>query len=222
MNTLPNIPGLEATSFAFKRGLVAIGERTGFPADEIAAVMYRESAFNPAAYNKDGGATGLIQFMPFVAKHFGTSSDELKQMTREQQLSYVERFYAGQKKPVLPGDTYVSTFLPAAVGKPDDYVLGEKDSSAPSLVSGRTLGDIYKVNYGLDVNKDGKITTGDVRRKILSVLETAAKKPRLAADGDDPLSERVKAHIGPRVKLFARLGVFGLAGSALYWYLTRR
>lgn len=222
MNTLPNIPGLEATSFAFKRGLVEIGVKTGFPADEIAAVMYRESAFNPAAYNKDGGATGLIQFMPFVAKHLGTSSDELKAMSREEQLSYVERFYKGQKKPVLPGDTYVSTFLPAAVGKPDDFVLGEKDSAEPSLVSGKTLGDIYKVNYGLDVNKDGKITTGDVRRKILDVLDAAAKKPRLTTEGEDPLSQRLASHLSPRVKLFARLGVFGLAGGAFYWYLTRR
>jgi hypothetical protein len=220
--TLPALPGLEQTSFAFKRAILEAADASGFPADEIAAVMYSESKFDPTAYNKDGGAAGLIQFMPFVAEHFGTTTSAILAMSREDQMPLVARFYKGQKKPVLPGDTYVSTFLPAAVGKPDDFVLGKKDSDEPSLVKGVTLGKMYASNHGLDGNKDGAITVGDVRQKILGYLQAASKKPRLPTDGVDPLSVRLATQVGPRVKLFARLGVFGLAGTALYWYLTKR
>jgi len=56
--TLPDLPGLAATSAQFRAGIIAIGRATGYPADEIAGVMAIESGFAPSATNITGGKGG--------------------------------------------------------------------------------------------------------------------------------------------------------------------
>lgn len=213
MKTLAALPGLEKTSPLFRALVVRAGEATGYPADEIAAVMYSESKFAPDIVNTIG-ATGLIQFMPETAKRLGTTAADLAGMSREEQMRFVEKFYAmpGTPKWKLPGDTYVRTFLPAAVGRADDFVLGKRDSDEPSLQPGVSLGKMFAQNPGLA--SGDVITVGSVRQKILRPLAAAEAKPRLSADAP-------AFSLTLRSLSASAVGVGLGAAAALYLYRAR-
>jgi hypothetical protein len=108
-------------------------------------------------------ATGLIQFMPFTAKSLGTSVDSLKNMSAIQQLKYVEQFYNKHRNliPLIssPEEAYLLVFYPAAVGKPDNYVLGD---------TSRKRAIIAKQNKPFDKNNDKEITKGEILNYIRS------------------------------------------------------
>ena len=111
--------------------------------------------FSPSIENAAGsGAVGLIQFMPSTAKSLGSSSEELKQMSAVQQLTFVEKYFAPFKNR-LKGldDVYMAIFMPSAVGKSNDTVLIDKDTGPTA----------YRQNKGLDTNSDGKITKGEAQ-----------------------------------------------------------
>ena len=172
--SLPWMKGADETSFAFRQGVLAVAQATGFPADEIWGVIGLESAFDPAKRNPAGGATGLIQWMPRWAP---VPVERLARMTREDQLPYVLQFFQRHRWRV-PGDAYVATFWPAALGKGDGEVIARKGEIDPTLKA-----DVYAVNRGLDTDGDGVITVGDVRAKLLRAIGGARRIP---TDGADP------------------------------------
>ena len=97
-------------------------------------LMNSESGINPAAYNKNGGATGLIQFMPSTAKGLGTTTVNLKAMNHLVQLQYVYKYfkpYSGRLKSFH--DLYLVTFFPVAIGKADDWIFHTDHLSAKSI-----------------------------------------------------------------------------------------
>lgn len=145
-------------SVQFVLKVKAIAKRLGVKEDWLMAVMWSESRLNPAACNPSGGATGLIQFMPATAKYLGTSCDELARMDAVTQLDYVEKFfrpYANRCKS-FP-ELYLACFFPAAIGRPDSYIL--QTSTLPAEL-------IAKQNPLFDANKDGRITVGEFRKKL--------------------------------------------------------
>lgn len=163
VGSIANVRGLEKTSNLFRLLLLQMAERLGTDADWHAAVMSVESGFDPAIQNPGPGhATGLIQFMPSTAKKLGTTQEELRQMTAEEQLSYVERYYepfAGRMHSVE--DVYMATFMPVHVGKSPDNVIS-------------TAGHpVYDQNKGFDLNHDGTITNGEVGSTARSRLANA-------------------------------------------------
>jgi hypothetical protein len=125
--------------------------------DWLMVVMYAESRINHQAVNANGGATGLIQFMPATARWLGTTTAALRAMSNVQQLDYVYKYFnslgaTGKMKSVY--DLYLVTFFPIALGKPDDWTLQSSDLSA------------YKIavnNKIIDLNKDNKITVAEFR-----------------------------------------------------------
>ncbi len=135
-------------------------------------MMYLESRLNPQAVNKQKTdtetdpfkrsafrATGLIQFMPTTAKGLGTSTQALYKMNAIEQLDYVYKYfkpYANRMK--CFSDLYLVCFFPAALGKPDDWVIQTSILSAYAIAS---------QNTGLDLNKDGKITVGEFKQANL-------------------------------------------------------
>ena len=126
-----------------------IASRLGVPPDYLMAVMWSESRLDPAATNPEGGATGLIQFMPATAAGLGTSCEALREMSALDQLDYVERFF----RPYAPrchtfGDFYMACFFPAAIGKEDDYVLQTRKLSAERIA---------RQNPAFDTDRDGRI-----------------------------------------------------------------
>ena len=123
--------------------------------------MNGESGLNPHAVNPNGGATGLIQFMPKTAERLGTSTEALKNMSAEEQLPYVEKFLMRCKKAagfsetdkLSGGDLYALVFLPARAKR---EILCEKGEG----------NRYYESNAATDLNKDGKITKFELQQRI--------------------------------------------------------
>ena len=150
---------------AFQAKAQQVANNLGVSLEDLIGIMNHESGLNPAIPNPYTGAVGLIQFMPNTAKSLGTSIDALKNMSAIEQLDYVEKFYkpvAGKAKDI--GDLYMYTFLPAAVGKPDDFVLGASGSGIK--VFGINQDALYNQNKVFDADKKGYYTVGDVKRRI--------------------------------------------------------
>lgn len=151
--SIENLVAFKETEFLPK--LKEIAEKLGVNYQDMMAIMYKESRLNPQARNKNGGATGLIQFMPKTALSLGTTVGELFNMTAVQQLDYVYKYYA---KYVRPGDDrgtlYMATFYPAYMHKPDNTVIARSGTKT------------YDWNHILDVNGDKVLTVGDVKRSV--------------------------------------------------------
>lgn len=134
----------------------------------LMAVMYFESRLNHRAQNPLSTATGLIQFLQSTAVGLGTTTNRLLQMSNVEQLDYVHEYlkpYKGQLNSLE--DVYLAVFYPAAIGKPDDYVIGNAETA--------------RVNPALNVNNDNQLTVGEVRKSLnaklpATALETLKKK----------------------------------------------
>jgi hypothetical protein len=196
--TLPDVVGLRER-FAAEPGLskayfdmVAELGWTDEHADYLAAAIGNiESGWKPDARNAASKATGLIQFMPDTAKAFGTTIDDLLKMTATEQMPYVKKQFANYKN-LAPADIYPAIFMPSTVGKPEGKIVGTSTLEA-AVAAGfstevppgkkRSPADyavlVYQQNRGLDVNKDGLLTAGDLRQKLRNAVEGARSKPRV-------------------------------------------
>lgn len=132
----------------------------------LMAVMYSESRFNAQAENFRGsGAVGLIQFMPATAREMGTSTAALSRMTHEEQLDWVYAYMEGYRKKYGDYkslcDFYLAILYPKARTGDQCYTLYESPSKA------------YKQNSGLDEDKDGRVTVGDIDRRMKRLYPSA-------------------------------------------------
>ena len=144
----------------FKAKLEKVAQKLGTTSNALLAVMKQESSVDPARRNTMSGATGLIQFMPDTARRLGTTTDELAKMDAVQQLDYVYKYYSmtGVGDGSV-GDLYMATFMPKYIGYPDSHVLGQNGAEG-------FAGKVYAQNRGLDRNRDGTITVGDVKTSV--------------------------------------------------------
>lgn len=149
----------------FRQRVREICDELAMNPDHLMSCMAFESAetFRPDIRNFAGsGATGLIQFMPATAKGLGTSTDALAEMTAEEQLEFVRRYfrpYAGKLSTLA--DVYMAILWPRGIGKPADWVLWGQESHPIT----------YRQNAGLDINKDGKITKSEAASKVQAKLD---------------------------------------------------
>lgn len=112
---------------SFDKRVKEVCASLGIRPDWLMTVMYAESRLNHAAVNQISGATGLIQFLPSTAAGLGTSTAALRAMTPVKQLDYVHSYlarYRGKMTNVY--ETYFAVFYPAAMGKPDSYILFQR------------------------------------------------------------------------------------------------
>jgi hypothetical protein len=140
--------------------LTDISKKLKIEPDWLMVVMYAESKINPSAVNPITNATGLIQFMPSTAKWLGTTTDLLKRMSNLEQLDFVLLYYqklglTGKMKSVH--DLYLGTFFPAALGKPDSWIIQTSSISAEKIA---------EQNKIIDLNKDGKITVEEFKKYV--------------------------------------------------------
>lgn len=150
-------------SQAFRDRVRAIAADLGLPQDGaswLMACMAWESGrtFRSSVCNAAGsGAIGLIQFMPATAGSLGTSTEELKNMTPEQQLEYVAKYFEPYRgKLHLLSDVYMVILWPKAVGQPDATVLWDKNSRPTT----------FKQNAGLDGDHNGSITKAEAASRV--------------------------------------------------------
>lgn len=113
------------------------------------------------------GYTGLIQFGAAAAKDLGTTTNHLKQLTEVEQLNWVEKYFRRfRKKMKTLADVYLAVFFPAAIGKPDGWVLQTSRLSAERIA---------KWNPLFDVNKDRKIQVWEIKTKLFKRVPDAFK-----------------------------------------------
>lgn len=138
---------------------------------DLDTCIFLESTWNPQAYNSASGAWGLIQWLDSTAKDVAkvVSAKYIGQQSAYIQLAYVEQYFLEMKRRLkLNGfatkyDLYLTIFYPAAVGKPETFVLLESAQKG------------YSGNKGLDYNKDGRIT----KSEVMQWFDSAVKKKAL-------------------------------------------
>jgi Transglycosylase SLT domain len=167
-----------ALSPEFYHKLVQVASDVGMKPEDLLAVMSYESGINPKAENKVGHASGLIQFMPETLRNVGftgTHSD-FRNLSAEEQLDYVHRYIKMETKNngkpfESAAQYYVANFVPAALRLPGiqsgdpKTILAAENPDRPHLpgVSVDEEKNIYRINRGLDVDKDGAISYGDIQ-----------------------------------------------------------
>jgi hypothetical protein len=213
--SLAPVYGASRLTEAERCKLVEVAGRVGADPDLLAAVISLESGFDPSIVNRaclsrtgdpNQCATGLIQFLPSTARGLGTTVAALREMSAWEQLDFVERYY-GRSRISVPGDEYVVTFAPAFVGRPD---------STPVFSRGQ---DAYAQNSQLDLNRDGVITVGELRARVLNRVAAVQGRPRLPVQmpctAPPPRPGR-----GISAALLPPLLIAG-AGVALFWGTLR-
>lgn len=188
--------------------------------------FWHESGLNPAAYNANGGASGINQLMPDFLKSSGwkLSPAEYRKLSAEDQLPYVENFLRPWAHLGLtsPGMVYALNYLPGRVAQrgttPETVLTQRGDVDYHKL--GKAF-SYYDGNESLDFDKDGRITIGDLQNVALA---SWAKGGRVTAElecrvrtggGCSPSS--LPAAIAANGKLVGA-GAFALAGLASLAY----
>jgi len=150
----PNTPPDWTKDTGFLNKVKALAAKLGADHLDLLTIMYVESRMSPSVKNPIGSATGLIQFIESTAKGLGTSTTALRQMTREEQMVYVEKYF-DQFSGKLRGranldNLYLAIFRPASIGASFDTVLYREGTRE------------YRDNKVLDKNtRDGGITVRD-------------------------------------------------------------
>lgn len=151
---------------AFISGVNDIARDWNTSARDILGMMHAESGIDPQARNSNGGATGLIQFMPDTARALGTTTDALYRMNRVQQLPWVRRYFTMARLPqnATAGQLYATVFLPAYNRRPNNFVVARK--GAANDAGANRSGSWYSGNKGLDLNRSGTITVGELGQRV--------------------------------------------------------
>lgn len=156
----------------FYNKLIKVADHLKVHPYELLIVMQHESNLDSTAPNQEkSGALGLIQFMPRTARNLGTSIKDLEKMSASKQLDYVEAYYL--QNDLKPGakaeEMYMTTFLPAFVNKPDDFVLGKKGDQSILYWEGKdpiTRNIIYLQNKVFDDENKNYYTVGDIKDRM--------------------------------------------------------
>jgi hypothetical protein len=159
-------------STEFKEKVIRICNDLNLSSNFLMAAIAFETGitFSPSIENAAGsGAVGLIQFMPFTATNLGTTSKALKDMTAEQQLDFVGKYF--QEFPDLKSleDIYMAIFMPLAIGKSSEFILIDKEEKPID----------YEQNKILDIDNDGKITKGEAATKVTEMLHLGLKQENM-------------------------------------------
>jgi hypothetical protein len=120
---------------------------------KIRAVMGPESGGDAGARNPESGATGLIQFLPSVARGLGTTTDELAKMSSTEELPYVMRYLSdrGVTSDSPQSDYILAVAAPAFIGRPAHSIVYRKGTKA------------WEQNPGWRPADGGDITVGSIQ-----------------------------------------------------------
>jgi len=156
-------PVLQDTEFM--EALSEYAKESNTPIENLLAVMSLETknTFDPSIRAKNSSATGLVQILEATAKEFGTSTDDLRKMSRIEQLPFAVKIFnrnrGNTKTPRSLVDTYLSVFAPAHIDKSMDYKIYKKG------------GRRYAANPSLDPDKEGYISKRTIQKALLPYIE---------------------------------------------------
>ena len=151
-------------------GITNLSNKYGFNSQDLLRLIEFETAgtFSPAIQNSSSGATGLIQFMGDTAKSLGTTTSELKTMSVEEQMKWVDKYFERQLKnfPELEGmHPYLWVAAPAISKLPYDWSVlwNPNDKEAKANPS-------WQVKSGDISNQNGAPVGSVTRYSILASL----------------------------------------------------
>ena len=158
----------------FMAGVDALAKKYNSTREDMLSFMMNESGLNPAAKNPNGDASGLIQIMPstlesmkkqgkFASVQNLTSVEDIRKLTRVQQLSLIDDYFqaqglSGTKGKTDLGTLYTTVFLPIFKYSPENTVMGvNAGQTAPDgttsdklIVKGLSMRAVYMANWGFD------------------------------------------------------------------------
>lgn len=146
----------------FYQKLVSTCDELGCAPADLLLVMNSESGMKPDAWNKNGNASGLIQFMPFILVGLGWTKghEAFRKLTAEEQMPFVRRYFMPHKgKLVNATAVYLATFLPALIGH-------ASEPTYKMVIKGGQLGWAYAPNIGFDANHDGDIEVQELTKRL--------------------------------------------------------
>lgn len=211
----PPIVHTKALSEKFFTGLKKVASDLGTRPEYLLAVMLSESGLNPAAAYRVGNnkASGLIQLVFLDGVGFTGGHDAFVQLSAEQQLPYIARHYRPYAARGLGSAerVYQVNFLPASLerGSTSATPIARADGDG----YGGREGEFYGINKGLDVDKDGVITVGDLKAKLQQAQMQNAPKWQEAIARLKAAPDPSPAPIGAVVGLVVGLGLAWWAGS---------
>lgn len=140
----------------------------GLDPEKILPLINYESGGNAQAANTrvssegvGSSAKGLIQFLDSTAQEYGfKDAAEFSALSAAEQAPYVIQYLVdkGITAASSIGDMYVAIAAPALVSKGDDAVAYRKDADTKK---GRAE---YELNTDWDLDKDGKVTRGELSK----------------------------------------------------------
>lgn len=185
----------------FEMRVREVSHSLGIAPEWLMAVMHSESKFDASVSNfKGSGATGLIQLMPKTAKDYTITVEQLRNLNHVQQLDYVYHYLNKVRKSRKTQfnsltELYLAILYPRALeahNKVPHYTL----YAHPSVS--------YKMNSGLDENKDNRVTVSDIDARM--------KRKYFAA-------YNAYQHVAPQQN-FAHTASFSSNDQLLQWLLV--
>jgi hypothetical protein len=147
-----------------------LSRKVGVYPDAFIKVFEIECSMDPRAINTASGAVGLIQFMPDTAIELKTTSEDILRMDGIQQLDLVEKYFnlnrIKSRIDMVPPNQrgldhiYLGVFYPAAVSKPDSFVMGSERSNDRYWIK-----KIAEQNSAYK-NSRGVVTRGAILKRI--------------------------------------------------------
>lgn len=173
---IEKVPASERLAFA--EVVNAVAKNLGMQNPNwLMQVIHAESAgtFSPSIQNPKTKATGLIQFMPATAIGLGTTVEALKKMSRVQQMAWVQKYFWPYRNRLNSYyDVYLVVFFPAAIGKPDNWIM-QTSKLSPEIIA--------KQNPAINIQKDGKITVAEFKEYLQKTVPAAFRNIVFKAAG---------------------------------------
>ncbi|WP_406632946.1 DUF4157 domain-containing protein [Amycolatopsis sp. WGS_07] len=169
---------------SFLPALESVCQDVGCRPLDLLSCMMSEGGVRADIVNPDSHAVGLIQFMPATLAGLGYPGtwQEFSQLSATEQMDYVRKFLMpGRGKFTSAGRVYQFMYLPKTMraGQDADTVITTADNPDNELKRA------YEKNAGLDTNKDGSITIGELdararqhrgaAQRLLTTLQTRPK-----------------------------------------------
>ncbi len=170
--TNPEKPLVKTTpdlSDGFFLAAVRKGREQGWdPRNWLAVSAYEADGVRARAENP-AGAYGLIQFTEAARGGIGWKGplSGIAALSAEDQIPLVYAYYKPHAPFRSPGEVYGFTFVPAWKRNPNANLVYADPNARPAneppwQASWGSEGNTYAQNRSLDVNKDGKISIGDL------------------------------------------------------------
>jgi len=200
----------------FYKKLIKVCANAMVKPEDVLLIMTLESGLNPAAVNKNGGAAGLVQFMPFILRNVHKYKPEQFQNRKFNELSGLEQldFIETHLKTLSRGgkiksaaQLYIGNFYPVALytsgvqSMNPEAVVVEKNPTKQryKTVKIESEANAYRQNTVLDYDKDGRITYGDIDMKMKNaanskIYQDALKMLKQAKNSPEDIESQPDNH----------------------------